>query len=87
MDDWQFWAIMLGIFLIGLILGTVTRSPWSLLVPPAVIGLWLLVTRDALGGEIGRLWRSIAVVVLYMVPGVVGVVLGIATGRRLARRA
>ena len=87
-DTWREWAILLAIFVVGLLLGAVTRSLWSLLVPLALALLWILYVwlTPVLGPEeLPRSIVSIFVAAFVLGPGLLGAGIGIALGRVLRR--
>lgn len=78
MSDWQLWAMVLIIFLAGLLLGSVIHSYWALVLPPAITALWLFHIRNTTNTEpeVGWFGTYLAWTILIMIPGLAGVALG-----------
>jgi|ThiBio_1000_plan_1041568.scaffolds.fasta_scaffold34310_1 hypothetical protein len=78
------WVIVGGIFLIGLLIGAILRSYWALLLPPVLTALWIVPFRRATDTEpeVTWFWAYVAIVILYMLPGLVGVAVGLVVRRR-----
>lgn len=79
-------VIVSGIFLIGVLLGAVLRSYWALLLPPVITALWIIHVRRSTDTEpeVTWFWAYIAIVIFYMLPGLVGVALGGMIRRRVS---
>jgi len=59
-----------------------------LLLPPGITALWILSIRRTTDTEpeLTWFWTYVAIVVIYMIPGLVGVTLGIVARNVLRRR-
>jgi hypothetical protein len=78
------WVVVGGIVLVGFAAGAMLRSYWALLLPPALTALWIVHYRNTTNTEPEEtwFWAYVAMIILYMLPGLAGVALGCLVRRR-----